>query len=115
MEWLGLIAFVLVMFHSSYPSKTEKLISKVNKLERKQRGGSYMSKLISEIIGKECQISLSAHSEWTDIRKYQCYVLDADDDWIKIRLKDKKKGEIIKLIRIEDIDNVEVSEYKEEI
>ena len=47
--------------------------------------------------------------------KYKCYVLDADDDWIKIRLKDKKKGEIIKLIRIEDIDNVEVSEYKEEI
>lgn len=34
MEWLGLIAFVLVMFHSSYPSKTEKLISKVNKLEK---------------------------------------------------------------------------------
>ena len=31
-----------------------------------------------------------------------------DEEWLKISLKDKKNQEIVKMIRVEDVDEIEV-------
>lgn len=40
----------------------------------------------------------------------KCHVLDADDEWIKVSFTDKKKNQITKLLRIENISEVEIIE-----
>ena len=42
--------------------------------------------------------------------KLQCFVLDADDEWIKVCYEDKKKNQVVKLLRIESIEDVEIME-----
>ena len=37
-----------------------------------------------------------------------CLVLDSDDEWIKVRFEDKKKNQVTKLLRIENIDEIEI-------
>ena len=34
--------------------------------------------------------------------------MDCDEEWLKISLKDKKNQEIVKMIRMEDVDEIEV-------
>ena len=40
----------------------------------------------------------------------ECYVLDVDDEWIKIQYEDKKKGTVTRLFRIQYIGEVEMLE-----
>ena len=35
-------------------------------------------------------------------------MMDCDEEWLKISLKDKKNQEIVKMIRVEDVDEIEV-------
>ena len=77
MEYLGVLAFVIVLCYMSYPDKVKKLERKVKKLEKERCRESIMSKLI-------------------------------DEEWLKISLKDKKNQEIVKMIRVEDVDEIEV-------
>ena len=38
----------------------------------------------------------------------KCLVLDTDDEWMKVRFTDKKNNQITKLLRIENIDEIEI-------
>lgn len=107
MEYFGLVAFILALACSSCPRKVKRLEAKIKKLEKKQKGESIMSKLISELVGKQCRIKPDEEIELMD-SWIQCQVLDVDDEWIKIRYEDKKKGVVTRLFRIENIDEVEV-------
>lgn len=71
------------------------------------KGENVISKLINELVGKECRIKPDEEIELVD-SWIQCQVLDTDDEWIKIRYEDKKKGTITRLFRIENIDEVEM-------
>lgn len=102
MEWAGLVALALMLFYSSYPNKVKRLEKRIKKLEKKQRGEDYMSKLIDELVGKKCKIESD--------EDFVCHVLDADDEWMKISYTDKKNSQITKMLRIEDIDNIEIIE-----
>ncbi len=107
MEYFGVFAFILILAYSSYPGKVKRLEAKLRKMEKKQKGDPVMSKLINELVGKECRIKPDEEIELMD-SWIQCQVLDADDEWIKIRYEDKKKGIVTRLFRIENIDEVEV-------
>ena len=104
MEWIGFIALVLILCYSSYPGKVKKLERKVKLLERKLRGENEMSNLIKALVNKECVIMLE--EEFSQIIKGT--VLDVDDEWVKIIIKDKKGNIKTKLIRIDGIKNVEI-------
>lgn len=110
MEWIGVIAFVLVIYYASYPKKVRRLESIVKRLEKKQRGENSMSKLIQELVGKECKIKSEEALQLVGNNELKCSVLDADDEWIKIQYINKKNHEIVKLLRIENIDEIEVTE-----
>ena len=109
MEYFGIFAFVLVLAYSSYPGKVKRLEAKLKKMEKKQKGENVMSKLINELVGKQCRIKPDEEIELVD-SWIQCDVLDVDDEWIKIRYEDKKKGVVTRLFRIENIGEVEVLE-----
>ena len=56
MEWFGIVALLLLFCYSAYPGKVKRLETKVKRLEKKQRGVAYMSKLINDLVGKQCII-----------------------------------------------------------
>lgn len=108
MEWAGFIALVILLCCSSYPGKVKRLEAKVKRLERKQRGENDMSKLINELVNTECKIKSDDDLQLVGSTEIKCLVLDTDDEWMKIRFTDKKNNQIIKLLRIENIDEIEI-------
>lgn len=108
MEWFGLAALALVLCYSAFPGKVRRLEAMVKRLERKQRGENGMSKLINELMHKNCKIKTENALQLVGSSELTCRVLDADDEWIKVCFNDKKNNEIVKLLRIEDIEEVEL-------
>lgn len=106
MEYLGIIAFVLIMSYSSYPAKVKKMESKVKKLERNLRGGKSMSKILSELINKKCELVSDVGLEIFSKREIECVILDVDDEWIKITFTDKKGVHKTQILRVEAIERV---------
>lgn len=104
MEWIGLIALGLILCYSSYLGKVKKLERKVKLLERKIGGDKSMSNLIKELVNQECVITFE--NDFSSETK--CTVLDVDDEWVKVSIKDKKENVKIKLIRVDDIKKVEI-------
>lgn len=102
MEWPGLLALGLMLCYSSYPGRVKRLEAAMKKLDRRQKGGSDMSKLIGELVGKSCKIRAEDMLETLN-----CRVLDADDEWLRISYTDKKQRRITKLLRIDRINEVE--------
>jgi hypothetical protein len=100
---------IIILCYSSYPEKVKKLENKVKKLERNQKGDSEMSKIISELIGKECKIRTEEALVFAGNVEVSCSVLDVDDEWVKILYADKKGTNKIKILRIESIDNIELT------
>ena len=110
MEYLGVIAFIIMLGYASYPGKVKHLEAKVKRLERKQKGEIAMSKLINELKDKECKIKSEDALVLVGSEEMTCLVLDTDDEWIKVQFVDKKKNTIIKLLRIENIDEIQILE-----
>ncbi len=111
MEWIGLAALGILLCYSSYPEKVRRLEKRLRRLERKQRGGSEMSRLVNELIGKECEIDLEDSVDWGD--KLKCRVLDADDEWVKVSYTVRKKEQELKktrMLRIEDIEGIKLDD-----
>ncbi len=79
--------------------RLDALERKVKKLERNVNGGSKMSGIIKDLIGMECII------DGDDFFNTRCTVLDADDEWVKLIVHEKKK-DLTKIIRIDNIDSI---------
>lgn len=79
--------------------RLDALERKVKKLERNVNGESKMSGIIKELIGRECTI------DGDGIYGHSCTILDADDEWVKLIVHEKKK-ELTKIIRIDNIDSI---------
>ena len=108
MEWVGWMCLIILLCYSSYPNKVKKLESKVTKLERKQKGESQMSKIITGLIGETCKIKTEEALFFADNTEVECKVIDADDEWIKFTYCDKKQNMKTKILRIDSIENIEL-------
>lgn len=109
MEFIGWLSFIIILCYSSYPEKVKKLENKVKKLERNQKGDCDMSKIISELIGKECKIKTEEALTFAGNAEVNCTILDVDDEWIKFSYADKKGIKKIKILRIASLDNIELT------
>ncbi len=111
MEWIGLAALGILLCYSSYPGRVRRLEKRLRRLERKQRGGSEMSRLINELIGKECEIDLEDSIDWGD--KLKCRVVDADDEWVKVNYTAAKREQELqktRMLRMEDIEGIKLDD-----
>ncbi len=79
--------------------RLDTLERKFKKLERNVNGGSKMSGIIKDLIGMECTI------DGDGFFSTRCTVLDADDEWVKLIVHEKKK-DLTKIIRIDNIDSI---------
>ena len=72
---------------------------KVKKLERNVNGGSKMSGKIKDHIGMECTI------DGDGIYGHSCTILDADDEWVKLIVHEKKSDSTM-IVRLDNIDSI---------
>lgn len=72
---------------------------KVKKLERNVNGGSKMSGIIKDLIGMECTIDGDVYYNT------RCTVLDADDEWVKLIIHEKKSDSTM-IVRLDNIDSI---------
>ena len=105
MEWMGWFSFFIILCYASYPGRVKKLESKIKIIEKKQKGDNKMSKIINDLVGKNCKIT----TEDALVNEMMCTVLDADDEWIKFTYTDKKNNIKTKILRIDSIENIELS------
>ncbi len=108
MEWAGWVALMILLFYSSYPGKVKKLEKEIKKLRKKQQGGNDMSKIINQLVGKNCKILADGASFFDGSLDVECMVLDADEEWIKFTYTGKKNNVITKILRIDSIENIEL-------
>lgn len=112
MEWIGWLSLIILVFYSAYPGRVKKLESKVKKLEKNKRveqeGDLEMSKIIADLVGKKCKIQTEDALQIVGSPEIECNVLEVDEEWIKFSFVDKKKIEKIKIIKIEEINSVEI-------
>ena len=105
MEVFGLIAFVLVL---SYSSNINMLEKKIKLLKRNYKGVNEMSKLISDLKGQRCIIRYELNPLSGKKESIEYDIIDLDDEWVKVSFMDKKGIKKTKLIRIENITDVEL-------
>lgn len=79
--------------------RLDALERKVKKLERNANGGSKMSGIIKELIGRECTI------DGDGIYGHRCTILDADDEWVKLIVHEKKSDSTM-IVRLDNIDSI---------
>lgn len=79
--------------------RLDALERKVKKLERNVNGGSKMSGIIKELIGRECTI------DGDGIYGHSCTILDADDEWVKLIVHEKKSDSTM-IVRLDNIDSI---------
>ena len=72
-----------------------------------------MSKIIMDLVGKDCIIKAEDQLLVSSGAEVICTIVDADDEWIKFTYMDKKKGKKTKVIRIESITGVELVDRQE--
>lgn len=79
--------------------RLDTLERKVKKLERNANGGSKMSGIIKELIVRECTI------DGDGIYGHSCTILDADDEWVKLIVHEKKSDSTM-IVRLDNIDSI---------
>ena len=84
MEWFGIVALLLMLCYSAYPGKVKRLETKVKRLEKKQRGVAYMSKLINDLVGKETDLSF--HSQFHYVCQH-CLSTAVNSTMVKLIVK----------------------------
>lgn len=108
LEWMGWMSFFIILCYSAYPGKVKRLEGKVKKLEKKNKGENVMSQIIKELLDKTCKITTSGESAFDVSADEVCTVLAVDDEWIKFTSTDKKNHTKTQIMRIEDIDHIEL-------
>lgn len=99
----GLFAFIVAMTLIGLPSRVNKLEHKVKKIDSRYRGETSMSKMFEELVGRECKITFCS-----GINSVKYTVLEIDEDWIKISSTNKKQQVKTELVRIDEINRVEI-------
>ncbi len=112
MEYLGVFGFVfaLLVWH-----KVSALSERVRKLEGFLKEEGYVDaekaslrEILGKNIGKFVKLELASEAADYAVEKKECMLLDADEDWIKVRMKQKKQEEY--LLRIDFIESVQFIE-----
>ena len=94
--WIISIPF-LVMFYTS----SEKKIKRLNKREKQVKGNQDMSRLLEELKGQTATVTVNGFGT-----EYE--IMDIDEDWVKLSRENRKKEKETKLVRIEDIQGIQL-------
>ena len=98
--WILFIPF-LVIFYTSSEKKIKRLNKRIRRLEKQLKGNQDMSRLLEELKGQTVTVTVNGFGT-----EYE--IIDIDEDWVKLtRVNHKQQGET-KLVRIEDIQGIQL-------
>ena len=98
--WLSFIPLLFLIYTGS-EKKIKRLNKRIKGLEKQLKGNQEMSRLLEELKGQTVSIRLNGFgSNWE--------IVDFDEDWVKLSRENKKKEKETKLVRIEDIQGIQL-------
>ena len=98
--WIIFIPFLLI-FYASSEKKIKKLNKRIRRLEKQVKGNQDMSRLLGELKGQTVTVTVNGFGT-----EYE--IVDIDEDWVKLTRVINKQQSETKLVRIEDIQGVQL-------
>ena len=98
--WIIFIPFI-VIFYASSEKKIKGLNRRIRRLEKQVKGNQDMSRLLEELKGQTATVLVSGVG-------FEYEILDIDEDWVKLSRENKKKEKETQLVRIEDIQGIQL-------
>ena len=97
--WILFIPFLLIIYGSS-EKKIKKLNKRIRRLEKQVKGNQEMSRLLEELKGQTVTVTVNGFGT-----EYE--IIDIDEDWVKLSRETNKQQRETKLVRIEDIQDIQ--------
>ncbi|WP_455467073.1 hypothetical protein [Streptococcus salivarius] len=98
--WILFIPFLLIVYASS-EKKIKGLNRRIRRLEKQVKGNKEMSRLLEELKGQTVTVTINGFGT-----EYE--IMDIDEDWVKLSREINKQQRETKLVRIEDIQGVQL-------
>ena len=98
--WILFIPFI-VIFYASSEKKIKGLNRRIRRLEKQVKGNKEMSRLLEELKGQTVTVTVNGFGA-----EYE--IMDIDEDWVKLSRDTIKQQRETKLIRIEDIQDIQL-------
>ena len=98
--WIIFIPFLLI-FYASSEKKIKRLNKRIKRLEKQVKGNQDMSRLLEELKGQTATVLVSGVG-------FEYEILDIDEDWVKLTRVNHKQQRETKLVRIEDIQGIQL-------
>ena len=98
--WILFIPFLIMVYVSS-EKKIRRLNKRIRRLEKQVKGNQDMSRILEELKGQTATVTVSGVG-------FEYEILDIDEDWVKLSRENKKKEKETKLVRIEDIQGIQL-------
>ena len=96
--WILFIPFLVIVYASS-EKKIKGLNRRIKGLEKQLKGNKEMSRLLEELKGQTVTVN-GFRTEYE--------IMDIDEDWVKLSREINKQQRETKLVRIEDIQGVQL-------
>lgn len=98
--WIIFIPFLFIVYASS-GKKIKRLNKRIRRLEKQVKGNQEMSRLLEELKGQTATVTVNGFGT-----EYE--IVDIDEDWVKLTRVNNKQQSETKLVRIEDIQGVQL-------
>ena len=98
--WIIFIPFI-VIFYASSEKKIKRLNKRIRRLEKQVKGNQDMSRLLEELKGQTVTVTVNGFGT-----KYE--IMDIDEDWVKLSCDTINQQRETKLVRIEDIQDIQL-------
>ena len=98
--WILFIPFLVIVYASS-EKKIKKLNKRIKRLEKQVKGNQDMSRLLEELKGQTATVTVNGFGT-----KYE--IMDIDEDLVKLSRVNNKQQSATKLVRIEDIQGIQL-------
>ena len=98
--WILFIPFI-VIFYASSEKKIKRLNKRIRRLEKQVKGNQDMSRLLEELKGQTVTVTVNGFGA-----EYE--IMDIDEDWVKLSRDTIKQQRETKLVRIEDIQDIQL-------
>lgn len=98
--WILFIPFI-VIFYASSEKKIKGLNRRIRRLEKQVKGNKEMSRLLEELKGQTVTVTVNGFGA-----EYE--IMDIDEDWVKLSRDTIRQQRETKLVRIEDIQDIQL-------
>ena len=98
--WLSFIPLLFLIYTGS-EKKIKRLNKRIKGLEKQVKGNQEMSRLLEELKGQTATVTVDGVG-------FEYEIIDIDEDWVKLSREINKQQRETKLVRIEDIQGIQL-------